>query len=414
MFNFFYNFFLGLYFIFLFPKVLSNLPKYRSTILDRFFFKAKRGVNPEGRKTIWIHAVSLGEMKVAALLANKIKEEEEKLFLVVSTSTKTGFAEAKKAISFADYHLFLPLDFSRTMNKLVSFFKPRALILVETDFWYNFMWQVKKWGGAVLLINGKLSSNSFKRHKFFPFFSRKIFSLIDLFCIQNEIYEERFIKLGVPKEKIHITGNLKLDLKNEILSQEEKEKWKKAFKLGEKKVITIASTHDPEEFLILKKISPSYKYFLAPRHPERFLIVKEILKKLNIPFGLYSQKELLDGSERVILIDTMGLLNICYQLSSLAIIGGSFTKKVGGHNILEPIFVHTPVFFGPFMQTQQELKSLSLEAQCAKEVTLSALEEEISSFFATEFSIFQKNCQKLKRALSGYVEKTHLLLKNYY
>lgn len=413
MFDFFYDVFLAFYLIVKIPVVLLNFKKYRSTIVERFFHFSKNKILPKDRKIVWVHAVSLGETKAASLLTKKMKSEKEDLFIVLSTLTKTGFAEGKKNLE-VDYHLYLPLDFSFVMKKLMAFFKPHLLILVETDFWYNLLKYAKKNGAAVALVNGKLSDRSFKRFKAFSFFSKKVFSLIDQFLIQDETYLERFSKLGIPFNKMQVTGNLKLDLKNKVLSQSEKEDWINAFKLNSnEKVITIASTHANEEELLLKNLPDGFKYFLVPRHPERFSTVKDILKRSNIPFGVYSQKDTLSGTEKIILIDAMGILNICYQLSSLAIVCGSFVKNIGGHNILEPVFVGTPVFFGPYMHSQEEMKKIVLQSKCGKEISLENIKNQIEDFFSKEGE-HRENCRYLTLSLSGNADKANSILKKYY
>lgn len=414
MFGILYNFFLGAYFLFTLPRYLLNFKKYRSTLVERLFFVKKNISIPKEKKVIWIHAVSLGETKVASLLAKKIKDDNKDIYLIISSTTKTGFEEAQKNISFADHFLFLPLDFSWTMKRLMNFFNPSTLILTESDFWYNFLCQAKKKGAKTILVNGKISEKSFKRFKNFSFFSKKLFSLIDEFCLQSLEYKSKFLRLKIGENRIHVTGNLKLELKQKEVSKEEIEKWKKTFKISEnQKVISIASTHDPEEEQLLRKLDYKYKYLLIPRHPERFQKVKEILRRNNISFGLYSQVSELTGSESVILIDTMGFLNICYSISDLAIVGGSFTPKIGGHNILESIFAKTFVLFGPFMYSQEEIKKIALNYNCAQEVSLENIKETISNFFKKDLSDFDQNCEKLKEVISGSVNQTYLVLKKY-
>lgn len=414
MFDFFYDLLLGFYLILQLPVFLINFRKYRSTVVERFFFLKKKVLLPKERKIVWVHAVSLGETKVASLLIKKMKEENKDLFVVLSTVTKTGYEEGKKNTD-VDFHSYLPMDFSFIMKKLMAFFKPQLLILVETDFWYNFLKYAKKNGATTALVNGKISDTSFKRFKAFSFFSKKVFSLVDLFLVQDEKYLGKFSDLDISKEIIYVTGNLKFDLKSKMLNNAEKESWMDTFKLRQDdKVITIASTHANEEELLLEKLDYRFKYFLVPRHPERFSAVKDILKKSKIPFGLYSQKDTLDGLEKIILIDAMGLLNVCYQLSSLAIVCGSFVKHIGGHNILEPVFAQTPVFFGPYMHSQEEMKAIVLKSRCGQETSLENLQNHISECFSNEIGIFKDNCKALKESLSGNVDRTTAILKKYY
>jgi 3-deoxy-D-manno-octulosonic-acid transferase len=210
-----------------------------------------------------------------------------------------------------------------------------------------------------------------------------------------------------------VTGNLKFSKREKFLSKEELEKWRKLFKIQrEDFVITVASTHEPEEELLLKeilKIKKPLKILLAPRHPERFSKVEKLLISKNIGYSLYSNPS--KKNEKVILINTMGFLNICYQLSDLAIVGGSFIKKIGGHNILEPVFFDLPVFFGPFMFSQRDLKREVLRFNCGKEVLLKNIKKELEDYYKIENEM-KKNCEKLKNEFFGALEKTFLSLKN--
>ena len=133
---------------------------------------------------------------------------------------------------------------------------------------------------------------------------------------------------------------------------------------------------------------------------------------MKIPFAKYSEPEKITGNEIVILIDTIGFLNTCYQLSDLAIVAGSFTPKIGGHNVLEPVFAGTPVFFGPYMFSQEELKKITLQNKCAKQIDLNEIRAEIENYFKGENRSLKENCKNLTKALSGQLEKTYRILKN--
>jgi 3-deoxy-D-manno-octulosonic-acid transferase len=402
MFSFFYNFFLALFLVF---KFFCNFKKYKKTFLKRLFFE-KFNI-PKGKKVFWVHAVSVGEIKAVSEMLLKIKKED--IFLIVSTITETGLKEAKKSISFANKHIYLPIDFSFIMKRVLGFVKPDLVFIVESDFWYHFLKYAKYEKAKIALINGKLSHKSFKRYKKFPFFAKKIFSNFDILCVQNEEYRSLFKNLGFSSE---VTGNLKFSKKEKVLSKEELEKWKNLFQIQSQDfIITIASTHEGEEELLLEeifKIKRALKILLAPRHPERFSKVEKLLVSKSIEYSLYSNPS--EKEKKVVLVNTMGFLNVCYQLSDLAIVGGSFIKKVGGHNILEPVFFDLPVFFGPFMFSQKDLKREVLRFNCGKEVFLKNIEGEIENYFKVRNEM-QKNCEKLKNEFFYALEKTLLSLK---
>lgn len=337
--------------------------KYRKSLPQRFGFGFPK-IQKGDRKLIWIHAVSMGETKAIAPLAKKIKTEHPNAVLVISTITETGHAEGKRGIPEADYHVFLPLDFKWIIRPIVNRVKPDVVILCETDFWYNFLSCSKAVGASIILVNGKLSEKSLTRFKSIPWFSRRLFSLIDKFCLQSRYYEERFLKLWIPQNKIVVTGNIKMDGHYPQMSGAELGDWKKKFSLGNADLLLVAgSTHDPEEKMLidfLKKAwekMPNVKLLLVPRHPERFQEVGKILEMGQVPYRKYSQLDSLE-QERVVLMDQMGLLRQCYQLADVAFVGGSYTAKVGGHNIMEPAWYGVPVVFGPHMHSQPEMVQL--------------------------------------------------------
>ena len=364
--------------------------KYRQSLLQRLgvgFPKIEKG----DQKLIWIHAVSLGETKAIAPLVKKIKAEHRNALLVISTVTETGYAEAKKNIPEADFHVYLPFDFKCIIRPIVRRIKPDVVILCETDFWYNFLSSCKKVGASIILTNGKLSEKSMCYHQRFPWFSKPLFNLIDTFCLQSNHYKDRFLKLGIPAEKIAVTGNIKMDGHYPRLSPIELDKWKKKFNLERGDLLLVAgSTHDPEEKMVLdffqqavKKI-PRLFLLLVPRHPERFQEVSKLLDQRNIPFRRFSTLETSSSQARVVLMDQMGLLRQCYQLADIAFVGGSYTPKVGGHNIMEPAWYGVPVIFGPHMHSQPEMVALVNQYKAGLQVDFENLPQTLMNLFTHE------------------------------
>lgn len=349
------------------PKVLYQLlfhRKYRSSLPFRCGINYPRLNKTEG-PVIWIHAVSMGETKAIASLGRELKQQFKGCQLIISSVTETGHAEAKRSLPFADYHLYLPLDFSFIVRPIIQKIKPNLVVLCESDFWFNFLRIAKAEGAIIALANGKLSERSMRRFNYAPSFTKQLFQLFDVICVQNDLYKQRFIEVGAPASRLIVTGNLKLDGEYPYLSSEEIKQWRQ--RLGIKPtdlVITVGSSHSPEEQMILSILKdiwtriPSLKLILVPRHPERFKEVSRLLDKEEIKSIAFTNIHHQTGKEQVILIDAMGMLRMCYQLSDLALVGGSYTNKVGGHNILEPCWYGKPVVFGPHMYTQTELVDL--------------------------------------------------------
>ena len=394
-----YNLLLFFLFICFLPKFLWQLifyGKYKKSFYLRFRNKKIRLSSLKGKKgvRIWLHAASVGEVKALSTLIPHIKESYPDAFLIVSTWTETGQMQAKRLISSADIFCYLPFDFSWIVRSFIKSIRPHLFVFVEGDFWPNLVQEVKKWEGKVMLVNGKISEKSFKRYLLFPLFKDLVFKNIDKFCIQGDIYRDRFLKLGIPSSRMVILGNLKYDIPPPSISYKEQEKWKKLLGIDKNHlVVTIGSTHEREEDLLLVifqalwKRFPHLKVLLAPRHPERFKIVEKILQNKGISYGLSAEVDKEKKHQKLILVNQIGILPCCYKLSHLAIVGGSFVKGIGGHDVFEPAKMGIPVLFGPFMSTQIDLKRELLEAGAGKQLCIKQLQDYLQKCLASPSSL---------------------------
>jgi 3-deoxy-D-manno-octulosonic-acid transferase len=385
MFRFVYNLALLLITLISLPKYLWEMiikAKHRRSFLEKLGLKIPPISLPENGIRIWVHSISVGETKAVAPLVEKIRHQYPHASIVISTTSETGHAEAKRSMPGLDHYFYLPIDFSWAIKRLVKRIKPDLLILVESDFWYNLI----SYNQNVVLVNGKLSENSLARFKLVPFFTQRLFGHFKLLCVQSERYSRRFELLRVPKSKIVVTGNLKFD---QPFPHIDKARWKKDLGIHEgEKVITLGSTHEPEEEMLLSVLEkfPEWKILLVPRHPERFDSVAQLLERKGYAFARFSDHRPKLGTEKIILVDAMGILSACYQLSNLAIVGGSYVSHVGGHNIFEPAALGVPVLFGPHMESQKDLVELVINAGAGKQVPFDELEEnlkELTNFPST-------------------------------
>ncbi|MBS0621192.1 MAG: 3-deoxy-D-manno-octulosonic acid transferase, partial [Verrucomicrobia bacterium] len=268
--------------LFALPKLLFQWSKYKERIRARLGFDLP--TFERGKEVIWIHSVSVGETRAAVPLFEKLRQEHPNATLLISTTTETGLAEAKRAMPSATTHFLLPLDLSFLMRRAIRHIQPSLLLLVESDFWYHLISLAKEAGAKVVLVNGKISERSTMRFQKFPLFARKIFTPIDHLCLQSSLYETRFLQIGIPKEKITITGNLKLDHPTAKIPP--------SLEIPtEDPILTIGSTHSPEEEYILDALEsvwkefPRLKVLLVPRHPERFGAVANLLEAKKIPYS---------------------------------------------------------------------------------------------------------------------------------
>jgi 3-deoxy-D-manno-octulosonic-acid transferase len=410
-----YNFLLFLYLIFLFPKIIFDylfFNKKKDNLLYKLGIK-KYHFDIKDKDVIWIHCVSVGESISCKKFLKLLKEKYKNSYVIVSSTTTTGHNEAKKSLSIADIHIYMPFDFSFIQSYYLKKIKPKIVIFVETDFWYNFLKYAKKYNSKIYLISAKMSKKSAKRYAKLSMCSKKLFSYFDFILCQNKTYFNRFLYAKAKKDKLKITGNIKFDNFKELLNTDEKLSLIKKLKLQDNKVLTIASTHSPEEEMILDKTEDLYskinnlKIILAPRHINRIKEIEDLLNQKKVSFIKLSEIEK-QNNEKIILVDSIGILTNLYQVSDLAIVCGSFIKRVGGHNVLEPIFLNTYTFFGPYMHTQEDLKKMALKYNLASQVNIENLNEKILNFF-NDFSFnkkFETNVNILKNDLSKVSEKT--------
>ena len=260
-----------------------------------------------GKIRIWVHAVSLGETKAIESFITHVRQELPDVEIVKSSITKTGLNQSKKRNDIFDHCFYLPVDFSWRSRKMVKKIDPDLFILVENDFWPNLLNALKANGTKIALVNGRISKSSFSKYKKVPSYAKMVFGNFDILCLQSQEHLKRFLDLGISADRATVTGNIKFDAST-LLNNNDSLNFPK-----DKTLVTIASTHEGEEEMILdslKSMDDSVCLLIAPRHPERFQKVAELLKEKNISYRKINEAG--NGHERVILVDIMGILDECF------------------------------------------------------------------------------------------------------
>ena len=291
-------------------------------------------VNRQKKKIIWFHAVSLGEVIGSQ---NVIKLFLKTHDVVLTTTTPTGFKKAQAIYKDTLAINYAPWDLNIFINRFLDFHQPAALLIFETEIWPAMISQAKKEHIPIFLVNGRLSAQSFNAYSIVSWLVSSILGMIDLVFVQTPKHQERFMQLGVEKEKIAVAGSVKFDAPGLNPTNLDLPK----FVLG-------ASTHEGEEEILLqafKKIGAKYsrKLFICPRHPDRAKEVFTLAMKMNLKTQLYSQ--LSQEDYEVCVIDGIGLLPDFYKGADLAFVGGSLVPR-GGHNLIEPAVLGTPIIVG--------------------------------------------------------------------
>ncbi len=302
---------------------------------------------------IWFHAASVGEVNGISPLVNRFLKENESLSVLITTTSLTGRDRARSLWSNATVRL-LPLESKAAFMRFLGVYKPKLLVINETELWPLMMRSVYDSSIPMVLVNARISDRAYPRYEKFKFFFSLLIRKIDSIYTQSEMDRDRFINLGASPDKTEVLGSTKFDStvqdipKDDFLSE-----WKE--RAGEAPVFTAGSVREGEEDIIIKSYlevrerKSDLKMILAPRHPEQYDILERKLQKSSIAFLRKSNFSSFPGDiekePEVILLDTFGDLPFAYSISDFSFVGGTLCP-VGGHNILEPASYSCPVIVG--------------------------------------------------------------------
>lgn len=330
-------------------------------------------------RPIWIHAVSVGEVIAVKCLVEELKKLHPRKKIVISTVTPTGNKIAQGLAAEGDFVTYLPLDISFIVRSLINRIKPSIFIIAETEIWPNLISCLYKRNIPVIIVNGRISDASFAGYSWIKFLISPVLRKVNLFCMQTERDKERLVQLGVRRDKIQISGNMKFDVlpafREAGISQNNyADKYRSLLGLKKEDKLWVAgSTHHQEEGIILKayinllKEFPNLKLLIAPRHPERSRHMDKILSRYGFWSVLISTLPAQPSdtaAKAVFVLDGVGQLLSFYTAADLVFVGGSLVEK-GGHNILEPASVGKPILFGPYIFNFQEVVKLFLSNKAA-------------------------------------------------
>lgn len=332
-----------------------------------FLSPEKQALLKDG-KTIWVHAVSVGETMAAKHLLKGLRQAYPDYRILLSTTTETGRSVAEK-LPECDLHVYFPFDYPFAVRRVLEAASPSLIVIIETEIWPNFARIGSRLGIPLVLANGRISDRSFPRYRLFRWFFSSVLPHFSAICTQTEEDARRMTAIGAPSGRVHVARNLKYDLPPVTVSEEEKQRVREKFHIAEGvTILAAASTHAGEEEAIIEAYKGLLRghgrlmLILVPRHPERGEGVKQLLVKQGFSPVVRSALAAGDvcGAGGVFLVDTVGELMQIYSVSDIVFVGGSLVP-VGGHNLLEPASLSVPVVFGPHMSNFREISRLILE-----------------------------------------------------
>jgi 3-deoxy-D-manno-octulosonic-acid transferase len=340
------------------PLVLGRLwwrgrrePGYRDAVAERFGFYS----TDTKAKLVWIHAVSVGEVRAAVPLVRALREMLPDHGVLLTCTTAAGRETLKQLYGETVLAAYLPYDFPRAVQRFLEYFRPRLGVLMETEVWPNLLALCAENGVPMLLANARMSERSARGYRRWRGLTGPAFASLAAACAQSADDAARLSSLGV--REVAVTGNLKFDVQPDAAQVAAGRAWRAA--LG-RPVLLLASTRDGEEQLFLKEIpgKGNLLVMIVPRHPQRFDEVAQWADARR------TRQEIPSDSQRVYLGDTMGEMAFYYAASDVALIGGSF-MPLGGQNLIEALAAGTPVVVGPSMYNFAEATRLALAAGAA-------------------------------------------------
>lgn len=341
-------------------------PEYRTRKLERFgVFKA-----PNLERSIWIHAVSVGEVLAAEPVIRALQKRFPDRSIVITSMTPTSSEQIHKLFGDSVFHVYAPYDLPFMVKAFLKRIKPEFLIIMETELWPNMIHHARKKSCPVVIVNTRLSersANGYQRLK--PAVGWMLNELSLVLC-QNKNDASRFRSLGISSEKIHVTGSVKYDVNIDPSIHREGRVLKQSLQQSQS-VWIAASTHEGEDarvlaiHLQLREFFPDAVLILVPRHPERFDSAFELAEQAGFIAYRRTHEPRIPEDTEVFVVDTMGELLKFYAASDIAFIGGSLVE-VGGHNPIEPGALGLPILAGPHV--------FNFEAICEQLVVAGGME----------------------------------------
>jgi 3-deoxy-D-manno-octulosonic-acid transferase len=357
-------------------------PAYRHRWQERLGYYQ----NPPQTCDIWFHAVSVGEAEAVFPLITLLQQRLPNINLLITTTTPTGSARVKAVLKNSVSHVYLPYDVPIIVKRFLKHFKPKIAVIVETEIWLNLFKQCHQTNIALYLINARLSEKSTRGYQKIPSLIKPALNNTTAILTQSQLDTERFISIGTDINKVLTLGNIKFDISisDALLAQAKiikESQFKRRF------VWLLASTHDNEEaqllslYSSLKKQIPHLLLIIAPRHPERFNEVIKLAQQQNYQLITKSSNQLCQSNTDIYLLDSMGELKLFYATADISFVGGSLVD-IGGHNILEPAAIGTPILFGSYMRNFKAITEAILTKQAAVQcLDLMAIEQAVLNLY---------------------------------
>jgi 3-deoxy-D-manno-octulosonic-acid transferase len=329
---------------------------------DRFSQRFGFGFPDIEGGSVWIHAVSVGEVQAAIPLVRALGRRFPGRTILMTTVTPTGAARVRSVFGDTVSHCYIPFETPSAVNNFFDATKPLIALIMETEIWPNLYHACGTRRIPLVLVSARISPKSVKSYqKLLPLF-RETLSHGIVIAAQSEVDAERFRSLGARPERTRVTGNIKFDIELDAALPERGKTFRHAY-FGKRRVWIAASTHSREEEMVLeahqkvRQAIPDALLVLVPRHPERFETVRQLLQRQGLEYVSRTENAPAPQQVGIFLGDTMGEVTLFYSACDVAFVGGSLVP-IGGHNLLEPAALGLPVIAGPHLFNTQEIADM--------------------------------------------------------
>ncbi|UCD94339.1 MAG: hypothetical protein JSU69_11350 [Candidatus Zixiibacteriota bacterium] len=316
---------------------------------------------------IWLHASSVGEVKVLGILVKQLQKLNSGLSLYVTVMTETGYQRARESIDVEANVGYLPLDYRGPIKRFLNAVCPRCAVFIETEIWPNIILELNRRQVPIFLANGRMSEKAFRRYRRVRRALGCVLKCYRAMMMQTENDKDRFVKIGADPGRITVLGNLKFDAPVNTISAGARRKLKDSLPFPDDASIFIAgSTRGGEHEIILDTLKnlmtehAKLKLILAPRHLDRIGEIRSMIENRGFEYALYTGTENKSDDAQVLIVDKIGVLNDLYAISSIAFVGGTMVD-IGGQNILEPVWAGIPVVYGPSIYNVKDSSDYIIE-----------------------------------------------------
>jgi 3-deoxy-D-manno-octulosonic-acid transferase len=363
-------------------------------------------------RVIWVHAVSVGEVLAVSGLVQAMRTGFPQHRVLISTTTDTGQAIARKRFG-EENAFYFPMDFGFAIRPLLRALRPELIVLAETEFWPNFLRMARLSGARIAVANGRISDRSWPSYRRFRFALKLMLAQVDLFLAQTEQDSERLRAIGAPSERVQVTGNLKFDVAVPSLPTIFETLRASLAAESAGPVLVCGSTVEGEELLLIRafqnvrNVHPRATMILAPRRPERFGEVANLIAEAGLPSCRRSQWQGEPLAGGVLLLDSVGELAALYALADIAFVGGSLVRR-GGHNIIEPAQAGVAIVVGPHTQNFRDVVAQFQNRNAARVVAPSELGPTFLYLLAHEVDrhALGQRAQETVRSQMGATDRT--------